>query len=207
MGVIQNQLNSALTGLTFLAQQTPQWQYGKQKATARMGLRDLGKGAQATREELSNKWKNSGTVIRMNDGQEIRFSDMSSEEIKALNEARLKTAKSFGEDIDRFLEENKQYLPEEYANRAYGEALREHRKKEYKGQKPTQGFSRLDQSAQAMSTAQESAQARDAEIQTIDSNMKNYVEMIREMRANGIIKSNKQMKSMIYKAEHQEDKK
>lgn len=186
MGVLQNQFNSALTGLTFLAQQTPGWQYRKEKASARMGLRDLQKG----RDDANARAKEN-TDATFNKPIEER--DMT-EEISALD-AWDAVGDKFDEDIENFIETNKMYLPNDYADIQLRKAQGE------------MEYDERIQSAQAMSTAQESAQARQTEINTIDSNMKNYVEMIREMKANGIIKSNRQAKRMIYKAEHQEDKK
>lgn len=197
MGVIQNQFNSALTGLTFLAQQTPGWQFGKKTNEARMGAKIMKDRVEKAGEEFGEV-KNNPSVPK-------------TEQI-----AKASTLLGHRNDYEDFVKENKLYLPEEYSR--VQDKIYERKEQSYtrnlvrradmeRQRRAQQPMSRAQQSAQAMSTAQESAQARDAEIQTIDNNMKNYVEMIREMRANGIIKSNRQAKSMIYKAEHQEDKK
>lgn len=181
MGVLQNQVNSALTGLTFLAQQTPQWQYGKEKAVADSKLNSIKKGYEKAIEASRDRVKE----VESSEDKELK-DIVNSTHAELLNESLEKTSD--------FIKQNSEYFPEDYSRVVLGETAKKH-------------ILKAQESAQAVNNAQESAQARQTEIQTIDSNMKNYVEMIREMRANGIIKSNRQAKSMIYKAEHQEDKK
>lgn len=163
MGVIQNQFNSALTGLTFLAQQTPQWQRGRDINIAKREYGALQKAQAAQSAAVS---QGGGSIVD-----------------KAATQMELK--KTQKEETSQFLEEHKTVLPNKYAkNLLHKKNVDRH----------------VRNVVDSIQQAEQSAQARQAEINTADTNMTNYIETIKQMREQGIIKSNRQAKGMIYRA-------
>lgn len=166
MGVLQSQFNSALTGLTFLAQQTPLWQRAKDVSLAKQEYSGMQEAHQAQDKALTENGK------------------FGKAQKAAANELR-KTQK---EEKDKFLEEHKTVLPREYAKNLLKNKSVDLHKQHIKNMFAIRN------------AAQSAAETRQAEISQADTNMTNYIETIKQMRAEGIIKSNKQMKGMIYKA-------
>ena len=185
MGTLQNQFNNALTGITFLAQQTPMWQNGKKVDEAE-------RNAENKKKLLLASGKAAGNIHMNRNSTEVE------------KKAAEKTFNGYREDYEDFVTKNKQYLSREYAKVNKSQAEREHQEELRKYIEKYMKERRL-RIIPAQASAQESAQARQNEIDTADNNMKSFVEQIRAMKESGAI-SNKQAKSMIYKAEHQEDK-
>lgn len=103
MGIIQSGFNQSITGLTFLAQQTPQWKAAAETSAIRSGVDKLKRQQKALVRETERNLAKDNTLSP----------DTKEHLIRTAND-------TYDFKITEYMEQNKQHFPKEYARNHIG---------------------------------------------------------------------------------------